>query len=131
MTTVQEGIVGYIEVQVPEAGKGYPIQVPQDAAYPAWSYQLIDDDQLLSHGGGTGFNKARIQIDLLAKEANGLSAYGSAFAIARLIRAKLDGFKGMMNGVQVEYCKTMLSDGWAELHNLPTVSFDVMINYKS
>jgi hypothetical protein len=131
MTTVQEGIKGYLETQVPEAGKGYPIQVPQDAEYPAWAYQVIDDDQLLSHGGGTGFFKARIQIDLLAKETNGLSAYGNASAVALLIRNKLDGFKGTMNGVQVEYCKTMLSDNWAELHNLPTVSFDVMINYKS
>ena len=131
MTTIQEGLRTYLEAQVPSAGKGYPMNVPQDAAYPAWSYQVIDDDQLLSHSGGTGFFKARIQIDVMAQETASLSAYGNAAGIASLMRTALDGFKGTMSGVQVEFCKIMLSDGWAELHNLPTRNFDVMINYKS
>ncbi|HEY6072455.1 MAG TPA: hypothetical protein VIV15_03455 [Anaerolineales bacterium] len=130
MTVVQAGLKAYIEAQVPGAGKSYPFQVPQDADYPAWSYQVVDDEQLLSHAGGTGFYKARIQIDLNAKETASASAYGNASAIATQIRQKLDGFKGNMNGVQVKYCKTMLSDDFADQKQLPTVRLDVLINYR-
>jgi predicted ATP-dependent Lon-type protease len=131
MTAVQAGLKAYIEAQVPEAGKSWPVQVPQDAAYPAWSYEVIDDDQLLSHGGGTGFYKARIQIRLSAKETESASTYGNLSSIATQIRAKLDGYKGNMNGVQVEFCKTMSSDDFADQKQLPTVSIDVLINYKA
>ena len=129
MTTLAAGLKAYLEAQVTGIGSGYPVEVPQDASYPAWSYQVIDDDQDLSHAGGTGFCKARVQIDIMAKESSSLSAYGIAQGLAKSVRAKLDGFKGNMNGVQVEYCHTSLSDDWADLHNLPVASFDVMINY--
>ena len=130
MTAIQQGLVAYLEAQVTDAGKAYPLEVPQDASYPAWTYQVIDDDQLLAHSGGTGFCKARIQIDLMAQETASLSAYANVAGIAAQMRTKLDGFKGAMGGVTVEYCKTTQSDDWAELHNLPSVRFDVMINYK-
>jgi hypothetical protein len=129
MTTIVQGLKAYLEAQVTGIGNAYPVEVPQDASYPAWSYQLIDDDQELSHAGGTGFCKARIQIDIMAKETASQSAYGIAQGLAKSVRTKLDGFKGNMNGVQVEYCKTTPSDDWADLHNLPVASFDVMINY--
>ncbi len=130
MTMLQPGIVTYLEAEVPSAGKGYPMIVPQDAGYPAWCYQVIDDDQLLSHSGGTGFCKARVQIDIVAKQTETLSAYANAANIAKLMRAKLDGFTGNMGGLTVEYCKTTLSDDWADTHDLPSVSFDVLINYQ-
>lgn len=130
MATIEKGVKAYIEEQVIAAGKGFPIEVPVDEAIPAWSYKSVDDDQLLSHGGGTGFCKARIQLEFHAKEAAGKSDYENAKIIAGLVRNKLDGFKGDMHGVQVEYCKTTLSDDWADIHKLPVVRFDVMINYK-
>ncbi len=129
MTTIVEGLKAYLETQVSGIGNAYPVEVPQDASYPAWSYQLIDDDQTLAHDGGTGYCKARVQIDIIAKETVNLSAYGVASGLAKSVRAKLDGFKGTMGGVQVEYCKTTQSDDWADLHNLPVASFDVMIHY--
>lgn len=129
MTTLVEGLKAYIEAQVTTAGKGFPIEVPQDETYPAWSYQVIDDDQLLAHSGGTGYSKARVQIDLMAPEAGGISAYLNAKGIARTMRTKLDGFKGDMNGVQVEFCKTTQSDDYADIHRLPVASFDVIIHY--
>jgi hypothetical protein len=127
--TIQEGLIAYLEAQISTAGKSYPIQVPQDGPYPAWAYQVIDDDQMLSHGGGTNYCKARIQIDLMAKETVNLSAYAVAQGLAGLMRKKLDGYKGLMGTVQVEYCKTSLSDDWADLHQLPIASFDVTIHY--
>lgn len=131
MTTIQEGLVAYIEAQVPSAGKAFPQEIPQDEDYPAWAYELIDSEQLIGHSGGTGFYKARIQIDVVVEASESAGPYATAQGLAQSIRAKLDGYKGSMGGVQVEFCKTTQSDDWAELHNLPTASFDVMINYKS
>ena len=130
MTTMVEGLKAYIEAQVPTAGKGYPYEVPQDADYPAWSYQAIDDDQLLAHSGGTGFYTARLQLDFMAKETVTESDYAIIKTIAASVRTKLDGFRGNMNGVQIEYCKTTQSDDWADIHKLPVQRFDVTINYK-
>jgi hypothetical protein len=130
MTLIQQGLVTYLEAQVPSAGKGYPLEVPQDAAYPAWTYQVIDDEQQLAHSGGTGFHKARIQVDVMAEETASLSAYGNSAGIAALMRAALDGYQGNMGSVQVDFCKTVISDDFAELHQLPSVRFDVLINYR-
>lgn len=130
MTILEEGLKAYIEAQVTAAGKGYPIEVPQDADFPAWSYQVIDDDQLLSHGGGTGFYTARVQLDFMAEETASQSDYAIIKGIASSVRAVLDGFKGNWSGVAVKYCKTRLSDDWADIHKLPVQRFDVDINYK-
>jgi len=129
-TSVMAGLAPYIEAQVPEAGKGFGFQVPQDATYPAWSYQIVDDEEVLSHSGGTGFYKARVQIQVTAKETASASAYVNAANIADKIRQTLNGFKGTMNGLQVEFCKTMSNDDWADQKQLPTSSIDVLINYR-
>ena len=78
MTTLVEGLKAYLEAQVTSIGNGYPVEVPQDASYPAWSYQVIDDDQSLTHSGATGFSQARVQIDIMAQETASLSGYGAA-----------------------------------------------------
>jgi hypothetical protein len=127
---IQQGLVAYLEAQVSAAGKGYPVEVPQNADYPAWTYQVIDDEQLIAHGGGTGFYRARVQIDVMAEETASLSAYGNAAGIAQAMRAKLDGYRGLMGTVAVKFCKTVVSDDFAELHQLPSVRFDVLVNYR-
>ncbi len=130
MSVLEEGLMAYLEAQVPAAGKGYPIEVPQDAEKPAWSYQVIDEDQLLSHQGATGFFRTRIQMDVVVPETNLNSDYDNAKAIAADLRTALDGFKGDWSGVKIKYCKTTLSDDWAEIHKLPVQRFDVQINYR-
>lgn len=127
---IQECLVAYLAAQVPSAGKGYPVEVPQDAAYPSWTYQVIDDEELIAHDGATGFFKARIQIDVMAEETASLDAYGNSATIAAAMRAKLNGFKGLMGTVAVKFCKTVISDDFADLHQLPSVRFDVLINYR-
>lgn len=130
MTVLKEGLVTYVEAQVPAAGKGYPYEVPQDANFPAWSYKVIDDDQLLHHQGGTGFYRARVQLDFIAHETADKSDYQVVNEIAASVRAVLDGFKGDWSGVKVKYCKTTVNDDWADIHKLPVQRFDVLINYK-
>lgn len=129
MTTLVEGLKAYLEAQVTSIGNGYPVEVPQDASYPAWSYQVIDDDQSLTHSGATGFSQARVQIDIMAQETASLSGYGAAKGLADAVRTKLDGFSGTMGGVTVGYCHVTMSDDWADIHNLPVASIDVLISY--
>lgn len=130
MSSVQEALVAYLEAQVSDAGKGYPLLIPQDADYPAWTYQVIDDDQVLAHGGGTGLYFARVQIDMMADKTATEGAYELSAGLAAQMRAVLDGFRGTMGSIPVHYCKTTLSDDYGELHELPSVRFDVMINYR-
>lgn len=130
MTILEEGLLAFVEAQVPAAGNGYPMEVPQDADFPAWSYRVIEDEQLLEHGGGTGFYTARVQLDFMAEETASQSDYAIIKGIASSVRAALDGFKGDWSGVAVKFCKTRLNDDWADTHKLPVQRFDVDINYK-
>ena len=130
MTVLEDALVAYIEAQVTAAGNGYPHEVPEDADFPAWSYKTIDDDQLLSHAGGTGFYTARMQLEFMAEESASESDYAIIKGIASTARSVLDGYKGSWGTVQVKFCKTRLSDEWADLHKLPVQRFDVDINYK-
>jgi hypothetical protein len=128
--TIEEALKAFVETNVPSAGPGYPLQVPGDAGLPAWSYQTVDDDQLLAHDRPTGFHKARIQLDLMATEAGGLSDYANAKAIAAAAIAALDGYQGSMSGIDVDYCHAIPSDDWADIHQLPVQRLDVRINYR-
>lgn len=130
MTAIQVALKAFIEAQVPNAGNGYPYEVPGDADFPAWSYTVIDDDQLLAHGGPTGFRKARIQLDVMAKEDGATSDYLNSLGIAQDLIAALDGYRGAMSGVNVDYCHATKSDDWADVHQLPVQRLDVLINYR-
>lgn len=130
MTVLEEGLKAFIEAQVTAAGKGYPIEVPQNAAFPAWSYRLVNEDQLLHHQGGTGFYQARVQLDFMARETASQTDYARLKEITASVRAALDGFKGSWSGVQIKFCKVTLIDDWADVHELPVQRFDVRINYK-
>lgn len=131
MTVLEEGVKAYIEAQVTSAGKGFPIEVPVDEVFPAWAYETISDEQELAHSGGTGFYKARMMLTFMDDESAVSSDYALVKAIAASVRAKLDGYKGTMGStVYVKYCKTTLSDEWADTHKLPVQRFDVIIHYR-
>ena len=129
MPTIEAGLKSHIETTVTAAGKGYPYEVPLDAVYPAWAYQTISDNEVLSHGGRTGFAKARIQLDFIARETSLKTDYAIIKEIADAVRNALDGFKGSLGGVTVDYCKVELNDDWADVHRLPVQRFDVLVNY--
>lgn len=126
---IEIDLLTFIETQVAAAGYGYPIEVPEDATLPSWAYQLIDDQQVLAHNGGTHFHEANIQITMIAPETSTLSAYLNAKNIAQSVRNALDGYKGTWTSTRVDYCKTVQSDEWADLHKLPAIKFDVTIHY--
>ena len=129
MSSIEEGLVAYLEAQVTAAGKGYPQQIPQDVE-TGWAYTVISDNQTIGHGGGVNFYKARIQMDLKAVPTASASAYKVALGLRQAIRVKLDGYKGAMGGAAVQFCKTEISDEWADAQESPSTRFDILINYK-
>jgi hypothetical protein len=129
MSSVEEGLMTYLTTLVPTAGKGYPLQIPQDVS-TGWAYTVVSDNQMIGHGGGLNFYKARIQLDLKAVSTETASAYKVALGLRQLLRAALDGYKGAMGGVDVQFCKTEISDEWADAQESPYTRFDILINYK-
>lgn len=125
---VFEGLVVFLEGQLPSAGKGYPGEVPQDAV--GWAYSVITDVQDIAHDGPQNFYKARIQIDLLYNATEEKSAYLVTREIAASMRGLLDGYKGDMGDVHVQFCRTELADDWADLQETPSTRFDVVLTYK-
>lgn len=111
----------FIEQGTPEAGKGYPLRAPQDARLPAFSYQVISNTPKIAHSGRVVLERASIQVNVYGQ------SYDQAKALQRILRAKLDGFRGMMADVDVQFCKTVISDNWADAQESPVVSFDVTL----
>lgn len=122
------GLVTYIAANVASAGNAYPQEVPQGVS--GWSYSVISDIQELGHGGALNFYKARIQADLQYDASASKSAALVTHEIADAMRAALDGFKGAMGSAAVKYCKTEITDDWAEASESPSVRFDIVIHYK-
>lgn len=128
MSSIQEGIVTYLEAQVPTAGNAYPHQVPQGVT--GWAYSVVSDAQEIGHGGALNFYKARIQIDLMYAATATKSAYKVTQEISAAMRTALDGYKGAMGSATVEFCKTEITDEWADNSESPSTRFDIVINYK-
>lgn len=124
MATIEEGLLAYIEANIPSAGKGYPLDVPQDAAYPAFAYQVISETKIMAHDGPLKLRKTRIQITFIA------ATYAAAKSASNELAARLDGFKGWMLDRSVQYCETETSDDWADIHQLPVAKLDVKLNYQ-
>lgn len=127
MADIEAGLVTYIEAQVPTAGKGYPLVVPQDLT--GWAYQMLPaKGEDLAHDGPTGFFRGRFQITL---EGSGETPYADAKAKAKAIRQALHGYKGLMGSVPVEFCyANAIEDDRAEALKLPVQRLDVKINYR-
>lgn len=118
------GLRNFIEQGTPEAGKGYPLEVPQDAAMPAFAYQVLNDDATIAHSGRTVMSKATVLVTIVA------SSYQAAKSVQLALKGRLDGFKGSLGGVEAFFCKTAINDDWADIHQLPVIKFDVTIVYK-
>jgi hypothetical protein len=131
VTLIQPALVTFVETNIPTAGKGYPVLVPQNAALPAWAYQRIPTSaELLAHGGPTGLVTDRLQITVQG-DTEGNEPYSKAVTQAEAIRAMLDGYKGLMGDVEVHYCHvTSIQDDWAAARELPVARIDITIQYR-
>ena len=121
--TIEEGLVSYIEANVASVGKGYPLNVPQDAAYPSWAYEVSSDEPELTMEGPTGWHQARMTLMFLAP------TYAGGKAAANAVVAALNGYKGAMGGKTVQYCHATASDAWSDMHIMPVAKIDITIDY--
>lgn len=126
--TLLSGLVTYIAANVASAGNGYPNEVPQGVS--GWSYFVVDDIQELGHGGALNFYKARLQVDLQYEGTSSKSAALVTHEVADAMRAALDGYKGAMGSANVKFCKTEITDDWADTAESPSIRFDIIIHYK-
>lgn len=123
MASIEEGLVAFVEANVASAGQGFPVQVPQDCVYPAWSYQVMSDEESLAHDGALGWYKLSVTLIFISR------TYALSKAAANALRAALGGYHGLMGSRSVQFCKCRVSDGWADVHNLPAAVLDVEVNY--
>jgi hypothetical protein len=125
MATVEAGLKAFIEASAASvSGPGYPMQVPQKVGYPAWAYEVINDLATIAHSGRVVLRKATIQITLVCK------TYADVSQARTTLQGLLDGYKGDLGGVAAQFCKTTVSDNWADIHQLPVARLDVTIVYK-
>lgn len=104
----------------------YPMSIPNDASLPAVAYQRISGRRLVTHGGPAGLAEARIQITIVGAD------YEEAKELAGLIRAYLEGYRGMMGGIcDVYNCTTESEiDGYGEQTEAVTVRLDLFFLYR-
>jgi hypothetical protein len=124
MATFEEGLKVFVETNVPSAGSGHPNQVPQDAAYPCWAYEVTSDIESLTHSGRTGWHSARVTLTFLA------ASYSAVKSISNALRGALDGYVGAMGTKSVQYCHVEQAvDLYADLHDLPAARLELVFNY--
>jgi len=69
--------------------RGYVQVLPQSADYPAFRVQLIDEVERGHLRGGATLRPARVQVDAVGEEADGMDTYGEVLALANAINAAL------------------------------------------
>lgn len=104
----------------------YPVLIPQDAIRPAAAFQRLPGTQrVMAHDGPVGVASCTIQITAQAE------LYADAKAVLRAIRLAVDGYRGLMYGLQVYRAAVNGDgDGWAEQLSMPTLRMDIDMSYE-
>lgn len=79
------------------------LKLPQQTPLPAAVVQLVDDPKDYHLRGGSGFGRARVQVDVYAGESSGADPYADAETLADAIHGDeagsgLSGFRGVVGG---------------------------------
>ena len=100
--TIMKDVVLFLRTYVPVDSvlndRVHPLQVPQGAALPAMSYQLISAVRVRSHNGFSHLVTSRVQFNIWSRK------YSEVAELAEGLKT-LDGFKGTMNGRRIDGIK--------------------------
>lgn len=100
--SIKAGLYSFLTGSTPIAAvvgtRVYPMLVPQGAAYPAITYQIVSNNHIRSHGGSSQLAYVRVQINSWAATA------AAADSLQELIRNRMDGYAGTMGSVTVQSC---------------------------
>lgn len=98
----------------------YPIVLPQDAEYPALTFQRISGVRELTHDGPDGVPWMRLQVDTWA------TTYAAAKALAKAVRECLDGFSGHVGDEHIKLAQ-LLSE--RDLYETATALYRVSLDF--
>jgi hypothetical protein len=73
----------------------FPVELPEQEALPAVTYQLISTTDLYAIDGAIDFTRVRLQFDVWANR------YLEAKDLARALHSVLDSYSGDLSGVRV------------------------------
>lgn len=90
-TALRARIIGDPTVAGLVGARVYPVMVPQDAASPYVRMQVVSDPRRGHLKGDNAMRRSRVQIDCMARQADGAGGYAKARALAFAIIAALDG----------------------------------------
>jgi hypothetical protein len=92
-----------VQALIGNPARFYPVLVPEDAAYPCASYQVISDTPVDLLDGTRTLQPLRMQIDTWSGGPVNAS-YGAAKNVQAAIRSLLEGFRGQLpEGTNVAY----------------------------
>lgn len=74
----------------------YPLVVPQAVDLPAIAYYRVSSFPIMAHDGAVGLTQARLQLTLVGR------GYTEAKELADAVRARLNGFRGVSEGVTLD-----------------------------
>lgn len=77
-----------------------PALVPERDSYPAITY-VIDDDPDMILTGSTGIVEADLDLTIWARSSAGRSGYATARELAQLVRDRLLGAPGVIEGIDL------------------------------
>ena len=73
----------------------YPVRLPQNAIFPAVTYQRVGGNRISSLSGPSGLAHPRFQTDVWAE------TYAESKTIAASIRTALDGYSGTVDTLRI------------------------------
>lgn len=94
MTFASEGLVDLLknnpELSAIVSGRVYPLALPDNSAYPAITFQLVDSPKVRSQSGSSGLSRPRYQFDCWAK------TYAQIEQMNLALNNLLEGYRGSL-----------------------------------
>ena len=124
-------LAGDTDVAAVVSTRIYPVLIPQGAALPAITYQLLSSEPFAAHDGHTGHTKDRFQINCYS------TSYATAKDLAEKVRLALSGYSGTSESVVISEIHhqgttdTFTAPRDAGETGVHQVQLDVLVGYAS
>jgi len=106
---LEQGIVAVIDGASPQIGTLYPNILPPNPTYPAITYTRVSTFQPTILDGVDTLTEVRVQFDIWG------TSVGSVKNAASDLRTLLNGYRGDLGGVTIQYCKFDDENDFAEI----------------
>lgn len=106
-----------------------PVKLPQGSMI-GLVYTTISKTRDRGFDGRSGYCDARIQLDFVDLESDGVASYSEAKAAMDAVRNVLDGYSGPMGGSIVQLAEVDGDrDSWEETVRAYVIGFDVILRF--